>query len=493
MHSMSDRLVRPRLFSLLVLLALPAFAATAAPPAASPPETFRDQLAVREAEIVVGLPPALQAERDRSLRPEDFVVRVGGEPKKVVRLVPLARESAPWRLVVVVDPALAHPDTIVASLLALASEADEIAKFGKVDLAAVEASGSEISWIGRDLSGSESIAFALAEAAGKARADRRRNDPHRVLSSRVVAGRLGLLAQFLIDDGGGGPRAVALPLDPLDAQEALAPDEGLRSASRLLAAYGWTFLPLGLGVESGFSLDAPGVSDYDHWNDTSFVGRALDIRGVLRWLQGKRAMPPPRARVTIESETLPERLAAQRLAEATGGIALDQAEQIGPTLDAMGRRYLLGYEASAEPKTGEILELAVESAKGASPAVSPHFARTGASEELADLLLAGLLAGDLPRRELPVHAKGEAGKLTIEIPAPAEDGAPVGHLRISWMVRNAAEETHHETIAGPTPGSKPLRREIALPPGTDPATVAVLVQAIGSEAAWSARIGDLQP
>ncbi len=49
MHRMSDLIVRPRFFSFVVLLALPAFAATAATPAASPPETFRDRLAVREA------------------------------------------------------------------------------------------------------------------------------------------------------------------------------------------------------------------------------------------------------------------------------------------------------------------------------------------------------------------------------------------------------------------------------------------------------------
>lgn len=487
---MSEPIVGPRLLLLSFLLALPAFAA---PPAAAPPETFRDQLAVREAEIVVGLPPALQTERDRTLRPEDFVVRVGGEPRKVVRLAPLARESAPWRLVVVVDPVLAHPDTIVASLLALASQADEIAKFGKVDLAEVDVSGSRTTWIGRDLAGSEPIAFALAEAAGKARADRRRNDPHRALASRAVAGRLGAIVQFLLDDAGGGPRAVALPLDPLDAQEALAPDEGIGRSARLLAAYGWAVLPLGLGVDSGFTLDAPGVSDYDHWNDTSFVGRALDIRGVLRWLRGKRAMPPPRARVTIESETLPGRFAARSLAEATGGVSLDRAEQIPQVLNAMSRRYLLGYEASAEPKTGEILALAVESAKGASPAVAPHFARTGASVELAGLLLAGTLAGDPLRKGLPVQAKVEAGKLLIEIAAPEKDAVPLGPLRISWATRDTAAAPHHETFPGPAPGGAPLRHTIELPEGTDSATVAVVIQAVRSEAAWSARLGEVRP
>jgi hypothetical protein len=458
--------------------------------AATPPETFRDQLAVREAEVVVGLPPALQAERDRSLRPEDFVVRIGGEPHKVIRLLPLGGERTPWRLVVVVDPALAHPDTIVASLLALASEADEIAAFAKADLATVDPSGSAIDWMGRDLSGSESIAFALAEAAGKARADRRRNEPRRALSSRVVADRLAAITRFLLADGGGGPRAVALPLDPLDAQDALAPADGTDRDSRLLAAYGWTLLPLGLGIESGFTLDGPGVSDYDHWNDTSFVGRALDIRGVLRWLRGKRAMPPPRARVTIESETLPGRWAARNLAEATGGLAIDRAEQIPLSLDALKRRYVLGYEVNAEPKTGEILDLAVTSARGSSPAVSPHFARTGASDDLADLLLAGLLAGDPPRRGLLADAKLAGGKLLIEIPAPAEDAAPLGSLRISWAIRQADGRTgyHHELIEAPVYGGKPLKREVVLAPGTESAPSAVLIQAIGSEAAWGGKL-----
>jgi len=470
----------------VALLAL----ASASSHAADPPETFHDLLAVREAEVVVGLPPALQTERDRSLRPEDFVVRIGGEPHKVIRLLPLGGERTPWRLVVVVDPALAHPDTIVASLLALASEADDIAAFAKVDLAGVDASASAIGWIGRDLSGSESIAFALAEAAGKARADRRRNEPHRVLPSRVMADRIAAITRFLLADGGGGPRAVALPLDPLDAQDALAPAAGTGQDSRLLAAYGWTFLPLGLGPESGFSLDGPGVSDYDHWNDTSFVGRALDIRGVIRWLRGKRAMPPPRARVTIEAETLPGRVAARNLAEATGGLAIDRAEQIHVTLDALSRRYVLGYEVNAEPKTGEILDLAVTSARGSSPAVSPHFARTGASENLADLLLAGLLAGDSPRRELPVTAKIEGPKVSIDLPTLAEEAEPLGPLRISWAIQQADGRVgyHHELIEAPVAGRKARKHEIALVPGTESAPLAVLIQAIGSEAAWGAKL-----
>jgi hypothetical protein len=486
MSGMSGLLVGPRRRSFCLAFLLSLFA-TAASFAADPPETFRDLLAVREAEIVVGLPPALQAERDSALRPEDFVVRVGGEPRKVVRLVPLAGERAPWRLVVVVDPALAHPDTIVASLLALASEADAVASFGTVDLAAVDPGDSKLTWIGRKLSGAQSIAFALAEMAGRARADRRRNEPHRALASQVAAERLEAITRFLLADGGGGPRAVALPLDPLDSQNTSAPDEGIAADARLLAAYGWTLLPLGLAADSGFALDGPGVSGYDHWNDTSFVGRGIDILGILRWLRGKRAMPPPRARVTIESETLPERVAARHLAEATGGLAIDRAEQIRLTLDALGRRYVLGYETNAEPKTGEILPVAVSSARGSSPAVSPHFARTGASEDLAEALLAGLLAGDAPRRELPVTAKRAEGKLSIEIPAPAEDAEPLGPLRFSWAARGEAGlQAHHETIEALAPGRKGLRREIPLPQGTG--TVAVLVQAIGSEAAWGERV-----
>ncbi|MEP7010047.1 MAG: hypothetical protein ABJC13_06970 [Acidobacteriota bacterium] len=488
---MSGRLLRPRALSAAVLLSLffPALSS-----AAAPPETFRDQLAVREAEIVVGLPPALQAERDRSLRPEDFVVRIDGEPHKVLRLLPLGGERSPWRLVVVVDPALAHPDTIVASLLSLASESDAVASFGTVDLATFDSLNSKIGWIGRNLSGAQSIELTLAEAAGRARSDRRRNDPHREISPAVAAGHLAAIARFLLADGGGGPRALALPLDPIASSNPTdfgVPTGDIAATSRLLASYGWTLLPLGLDARTTFGLDGPGVSAYDHWNDTSFVGRGVDVLGILRWLRGKRAVPPPRARVTIEAETLPGFGAARGLAEATGGIPIDRSEQIRPTLEALGHRYVLGYEVSAEPKTGEIVSVAVTSARGSSPAVSPHFARTGASQDLADLLLAGLLEGDPPRKDLPVTAKLADGKLLIDLPASAEDAPPLGPLRISWTIRHAgaADETHHDLVLGPAAGDKPLHREIALPPGTDPAAAAVLIQTIGSEAVWGERLG----
>ncbi len=502
---MSGRLVRPLScwLQFAVLAVLPFVfnsVAVAASPAAAKPETFRDQLAVREAEVVVGLPPALQAERDARLRPEDFAVRVGTELRTVLRLVPLARESAPWRLVVVVDPTLAHPDTIVASLLALAREAEALASFGTVDLAVVDPSpgGSALQWAGRNLSRAQSIAFALAEAAGRARADRRRNEPHSTIPASVANERLAAITRFLLADPSGGPRAVALPLDPVESLngEPLAP--GLGSVPGLLSAYGWTVLPLTFAATTSFALDAPGVGDYEHWNDTSFVGRGLDIRGVLRWLRGKRAMPPARARVTIDSEILPERAAARSLAEATGGIAIDRNEQIRPALEALGQRYLLGYEVNAEPKSGELAMLAVSAARGSSPAVSPHFARTGASEELADLLLAGLLAGDPKRRDLPAGVTLVEGGLLLEVPAPpglpadaADAVAPtLSPLRISWAFRRTDGhlETHHQLVEAPLPGGQALRREIPLLARADPAQIAVLVQAIGSEAAWGERL-----
>ncbi len=507
---MSGRLVRPlswclRCALLAVVPGLFTSVAFPAPPAVAKPETFRDQLAVREAEVVVGLPPALVAERDGKLRPEDFVVRVGAEPRTVLRLVPLARESAPWRLVVV-DPALAHPDTIVASLLALAREAEALASFGTVDLAVIDPSpgGSALLRAGRNLSRAQSIAFALSEAAGRARADRRRIDPRRTIPASVAAEHLAAITRFLLADPSGGPRAMALPLDPVESLTGEPPAPGLGSVPGLLSAYGWTVLPLTFAATTSFALDAPGVGAYDHWNDTSFVGRGVSILGILRWLRGKRAMPPQRARVTIESEILPERAAARGLAEATGGLAIDRNEQIRPALEALGQRYLLGYEVSAEPKNGELAVLEVTAARGSSPAVSPHFARTGASEDLADLLLAGLLAGDPKRRDLPAGVKLENGSLNLEIPAPpappalpadtADAVAPtLSPLRISWAIRrtDGRLETHHQLVAAPLAGGQALHVEIPFPAGADPSidptAVAVLLQAIGSEAAWGER------
>ena len=113
--------------------------------------------------------------------------------------------------------------------------------------------------------------------------------------------------------------------------------------------------------------------------------------------------------------------------------------------------------------------------------------------ELAGLLLSGTLAGDPLRKGLQVQAKVEAGKLLIEIAAPEKDAVPLGPLRISWATRDTAAAPHHETFPGPPPGGTPLRHTIELPEGTDSAAVAVVVQAVGSEAAWSARIGQLKP
>src|SRR5262249_19228228 len=96
------------------------------------PQTFSEQLVIREREIVVDLPDRLKSAR---LAPRDFQVLVDGDPREVTRAEPVSKEGpAPWTVLVYVDRVLASPGTAFYSNLSLAGHARRLAGLGTVEV-----------------------------------------------------------------------------------------------------------------------------------------------------------------------------------------------------------------------------------------------------------------------------------------------------------------------------------------------------------------------
>src|SRR5215212_9663596 len=101
--------------------------------AAQPPETFSEQVFVREMELIVDLPDVLQ---NNGFKPGDFQVLVDGQPREVTRVEPVAdaADPHPWTVIVYVDEVLASPGTVFYAGLALAGQAAGLTRLGNVEI-----------------------------------------------------------------------------------------------------------------------------------------------------------------------------------------------------------------------------------------------------------------------------------------------------------------------------------------------------------------------
>jgi hypothetical protein len=341
--------------------------------AQQPPETFSEQVEVREREILVDVPGRLEDDR---LKPEDFQVLVDGVPREVTRVEAVA--ETPWTLVVYIDQVLAQPGTVFYSSLALADRAGALTRLGTVEVAVAAADPRVALAPTREPKG---LRQALADLAGAARIERDRTEDHGRAaepSALQVQRQLEKLLAFVASRPTSGPRALLLVADganltpeqiaqierleiPESGGPPLAPlVSSLRQAARMLAAYGWTTLALPLHKEK--------VDDKEAVRPQTEIGilrqgsAPSDLQnGVPPLILPGRA--PERTTLAfpqvIDVFLQPWTASLRALAQATAGTVIGFEPQLDAMLGALPRRWRIWISEPDKPAAGRLQTLAV--------------------------------------------------------------------------------------------------------------------------------------
>jgi hypothetical protein len=341
---MARRLHRP----LLALAALLAFRGTAP---AQTPQTFSEQLVIREREIVVDLPDRLKGAR---LAPRDFQVLVDGEPREVTRAEPVSREGpAPWTVLVYVDRVLAGPGTAFYSSLSLAGRARELAGLGAVEVVVADPDPHPALPPTREPRKVEETLAGLADTARVER-DRSRTEAPPPPSDAQIRRQLDRLLAFLGTRHPAGPHALFLVADGSASGALEAP---FRDASRRLAATGWVGIALALRRDDPGKPVAP-RSETDVFQETTAWSNATN--GPPPPLQGhgpaKSALAFPRV---VDLATDPRLAPLRTLATATAGTVIGYDVQLPALFAELPRRWTVWISEPEAPTEGRLHTLAV--------------------------------------------------------------------------------------------------------------------------------------
>ncbi|HEV7503658.1 MAG TPA: hypothetical protein VGS07_01975 [Thermoanaerobaculia bacterium] len=331
-------------------------------------QRFSERLTVREREILVDLPDDLQK---MPLKPGDFQVLVGGQPREVTRAEPVsAADEPPWTIVVYVDRVLASPGTVFYSGLALSHRAAELTRLGSAEVVVADSDPRQVLAPTREARPLERM---LTDLSAAARVDRDRKDRRPAPPAEADAPRLhrqlDKLLAFLAAHPSTGPHAVLLVADGIDLpDEQIAElDRGspgapqtaaaaLQRTARLLAAYGWVAIPVLLRKE-GAGLPASMRSDLETFRENS----AGSYFGSLPPTIG---FAPPKATSlafsgVIDLMIAPRTAALRALARPTAGTVVGFEVQLDEVLAALKRRWRLWIVEPDAQADGLIQSLAV--------------------------------------------------------------------------------------------------------------------------------------
>jgi hypothetical protein len=478
---------------------------------AQPPETFSENLVIREREILVDVPDLLA---DGRLSPGDFRVLVDGTPREVTRAEPAGGD---WTILIYVDQILARPGTVFYSGLALANRARELIGAGSVEVAVAGSDPRVVLAATREV---KSVERTLTDLSAAARVERDR--------SEGPAGRSGepsllqirrqhdKLLAFLAARRPSGPHAVFLVVDGpsltpeqtalLERQDPPAcmntPASVFHRTARLLAAYGWVTIPVPLRKEGAGSPIAP-QSEIEVFRQSSAPSNHQN--GVPPVLPGR---PPKKTtlafRGVIDLFIKPETAALRILSRATAGTIIGFEQQVEPALTALSRRWRLWVAEPDAPVDGRLHPIEVSLAARMSVGIqsysveigppdktknvrAPGWLRSSTPEEIAEARLEDLLAGLGTSGDLPLTAtvlRTPAGlELRIEAaPLQVPESAPPGPVRISWAFsgEEGAAAVRHQILTGHDV-EKGFRRTLRIDPPPGARRIAVVVDALGPE------------
>ena len=320
--------------------------------AQTPPETFGEEVVVRETSVVA-LPPGGGSEAPAV---EAMTVTVDGLAQRVTRVEKvLEGKRGDWHFVIYLDPRLAGARTRFLASLALAQRAESLAAMGTVEVLVAEVTRPVLvptdSW--------QRIEAALLSHALEAK--------HRLARGTLAAerpgwdlfsDRLDLLLETLEGRGTGGPRALFLPSDGLFS---MAKPEELDLIARMLAGSGWVVVPMPWTEQQNDS-SAARLTEFESWKqgaegrDGSAGTRryVIDFGRVVQHLRG--TADSPRAE---SAEVDPQVVALQALAGPTSGLLAGRDGELRAALSSLARRWRVWFQ-TAEPGDGEPRPLEVQ-------------------------------------------------------------------------------------------------------------------------------------
>jgi len=475
-------------------------------------QRFTERLTIREREVLVDLPDVLQR---KSLKPGDFQVLVGGQPRQVTRAEPMAASAAagelPWTIVVYVDRTLASPGTVFYSGLALSRRTAELTRLGSVEIVVADSDPRAALAPTREARPLERTLTDLAAAArvDRDRADRRPAPPGGPQEPRLRR-QLDKLLAFVTARPATGPHAVLLVADGLDLpdQQIADLDRGtagapqtaaaaLQRTARLLAAYGWVTIPVPLRKEEA-GLPGSTRSEIEAFREStggSYFSNSLPpIIYPPISLFGRPKATSLAFPGVIDLMIAPRVAALRALARPTAGTVIGFEVQLDEALDALGRRWRLWIAEPDEPVDGRLHPLAVGLPGKRETVRAPQWLRSSTPEEIAEVRLEDLLAarpmdgghGGLPLTAA-VAATPAGPELRLEVaPVQLPEGAPPGPLRISygWSGPEGATGIHHQTVPMGVPAgdlAKGWKHAERLERPAGARRLAVIVEVLGPE------------
>lgn len=304
--------------------------------AQTPPETFGEEVVVRETSVVA-LPPSGGAEVPAAAA---MTVEVAGLAQQVTRVEKvLEGDRGDWHFVIYLDPRLAGARTRYLTSLALAQRAESLAAMGTVEVLVAEVTKPALvrtdSW--------QRIEAALLSQALETR--------HRLARGAeaterpgwdLFSDRLELLLEAL-EGRGAGPRALFLPSDGLYS---MAGSAELQRVARVLAGAGWVVVPMPWTEEPNES-SAARLGEFESWKQGA-EGRdgsantqryVIDLGRVVRHLRGAGDSPRSEG-----GEMEAQLVALQTLAGPTSGLLAGRDGELRAALSNLARRWRVWFQ-----------------------------------------------------------------------------------------------------------------------------------------------------
>jgi hypothetical protein len=497
---------RPPLLLAGALLAC--LAGPAAPQEDIPAERFREDVTVRDVELIVEL-PANRA----SIAPSDLQVIVDGEARPVARTGPLDGETEPWSLLIYVDRVLAGPDTVHTAAIALAKRAETLVELGTVEVAVADPEPRRVLTAVR---GAFPVSEALAPLAAQtrrasgdigARAGFRGFRPPP--EPEVLRRQLDALIAFAAAQPARGPRALLLVADGLElSPQALAALEAGQAqpeaaanlaepfvdAARALAAYGWITLALPLQPTP----DEPEPverTDIERFRELVWEPDGRVFISFVPWIRqalGLKARRPETPRETTLA-ILPWLAPLRAISTATGGELAGYESQLDLALAELWRRWTVSYPSS-EPLDGRLQPVQVR--YGGTELAAPTWTRSSIPLVVTEARLRRLLAAaaaptppddasrPLLRGDLPLAIHRRAGERALRLTFPTQ--TPTGPIRIALA---AGPEIRHETHPPSAPAAGLWSHTLTVPP-TMTGPIALIVEDLAHER-WAGKVLEL--